>query len=107
MSQATGKPILYDFTAHWCGWCKILDAKVFENPRDAAKINGLFVPVVVMDLRREEGKNPGDVAELQSKYQVRGFPTLVVQYPDNGVSRQMVGFGGEDQVMSFLSQAKP
>lgn len=107
LSQATGKPILYDFTAHWCGWCKRMDAAVFEKPEYAAKINGLYVPVVVMDLRQEKGRNPDDVADLQSKYQVRGFPTLVVQYPNNGVSRQMVGFGGENEAMAFLTQAKP
>ncbi|HJT22949.1 MAG TPA: thioredoxin fold domain-containing protein, partial [bacterium] len=77
MSKVTGKPILYDFTAHWCGWCKILDAKVFQKPEYAAKINGLFVPVVVMDMRQEQGKNSDDVAALQSKYSVRGYPTLV------------------------------
>ncbi|HJT23553.1 MAG TPA: thioredoxin fold domain-containing protein, partial [bacterium] len=103
-SQATGKPILYDFTAHWCGWCKILDAKVFAKPEYAAKINGLFVPVVVMDMRQEQGKNSDDVAALQSKYSVRGYPTLVVQYPNNGPSRQMVGFGGEAETMAFLTK---
>lgn len=105
-SQRTHKPILYDFTAHWCGFCKIMKAKVFENPDDAAVIKNAFVPVVVMDLKHEDGKNPEDVAELQSKYQVRGFPTLVIEYPD-GTSRQMVGFRGEGQVMAFLNQPKP
>lgn len=103
-SQATGKPILYDFTAHWCGWCKILDAQVFQKPECASKINGLFIPVVVMDLRQEQGKNNDDVAALQSKYQVRGYPTLVVQYPNNGQSRVLVGFAGVDQTMAFLNQ---
>jgi thiol:disulfide interchange protein len=104
LSLATGKPILYDFTAHWCGWCKRMDAAVFDKSLDASKINSLYVPVVVMDMKQENGKNTDDVAELQSKYQVRGYPTLVVQYPNNGASRVMVGFGGEDKVMAFLAQ---
>lgn len=106
-SQKTHKPILYDFTAHWCGWCKRMDGAVFENPKDAAKINSLFIPVVVMDQRQELGKNPSDVAELQSRYGVRGFPTLVVQYPDNGRSWTLGGFGGESAVMDFLTQSRP
>lgn len=105
-SARTRKPILYDFTAEWCGFCKLMDAKVFEKADDAAKIRDRFVTVVVMDRRREEGKNPADIAELQSRYQIRGFPTLVVQYPGRGGSRQMAGFLGEDQVMAFLT-AKP
>jgi thiol:disulfide interchange protein len=104
LSQATGKPILYDFTAHWCGWCKILDARVFEIADNATKINALYVPVVVMDERQEKGKNTDDVAELQSRYKVRGYPTLVVQYPNSGASRQMVGFAGVEQTMAFLTQ---
>lgn len=103
-SQATGKPILYDFTAHWCGWCKILDGQVFEKPEYASKINSRFIPVVVMDLRQEQGRNSDDVVELQSRYKVRGFPTLVVQYPNNGTSRVLVGFAGVDQTMAFLYQ---
>lgn len=103
-SQATGKPILYDFTAHWCGWCKVLDGQVFQKTENAVAINGRFIPVVVMDMRQEQGRNNDDVAELQSRYKVRGFPTLVVQYPNNGASRQLVGFAGADQTMDFLNQ---
>jgi len=103
-SQATGKPILYDFTAHWCGWCKVLDGQVFQKPDYASKINSRYIPVVVMDMRQEQGRNNDDVAALQSKYQVRGYPTLVVQYPNNGQSRALVGFAGADQTMAFLNQ---
>lgn len=103
-SQRTGKPILYDFTAHWCGFCKLMDKNVFQVPQDASKINALYVPVVVMDVRREEGRNPQDISDLQAKYRVGGYPTLVVQYPDNGASRELVGFQGEPNVMGFLTQ---
>jgi thiol:disulfide interchange protein len=106
-SLRTGKPILYDFTAEWCHFCKIEKAQVFENPADAAKLSGVFIPVVVMDRRREEGKNPSDVNDLQTRYQIRGFPTLVVQYPGKSDFKQLVGFLGEDKVMAFLNQSKP
>jgi thiol:disulfide interchange protein len=104
LSEKTGKPILYDFKAHWCGYCKIMESQVFEKAEDAAKINSLFIPVVVMDERREKGSNLPEIDALQGKYQVGGYPTLVVQYPKNGPSREMVGFEGEPQVMAFLTQ---
>jgi thiol:disulfide interchange protein len=103
-SQRTQKPILYDFTAEWCGWCKIMDAAVFQNPDYAAKINRMYVPVVVMDRRREEGKNAPEIDGLQSKYKVRGYPSLVIQYPGKSDFKQTFGFPGADQIMSFLTQ---
>jgi thiol:disulfide interchange protein len=106
-SLRTGKPILYDFTAEWCHFCKLEKAQVFENPADVAKLKGLFIPVVVMDRAREEGRNPTDISGLQAKYQIRGFPTLVVQYPGKSDFKQLVGFVGEDKVMAFLNESKP
>jgi thiol:disulfide interchange protein len=104
LSEKTGKPILYDFKAHWCGYCKLMDEKVFEKTEYAAKINSLYIPVVVMDTQKEKGSNTPDVAQLQGKYRVGAYPTLVVQYPRNGPSRVMLGFEGEDKVMAFLTQ---
>ena len=49
IARKTGKPILYDFTAEWCGPCHLLDDAVFEDAKLAAKINEQFVPVRVTD----------------------------------------------------------
>jgi thiol:disulfide interchange protein len=98
------KCILYDFTAHWCHFCKLQDAQVFQDKTQAAFINQHFIPITVMDLVQEQGKNPQEVADLQSKYSVRGFPTLVVRYP-NDQWKKNVGFPGPDRIIQFLKNA--
>jgi thiol:disulfide interchange protein len=98
------KCILYDFTAHWCHFCKVQDAQLFEDKTQAAFINQHFIPITVMDLAREQGKNPADVAELQSKYSVQGFPTLVVRYP-NDQYKKIVGFSNVERTIQFLQNA--
>lgn len=103
-SLSTRKPILYDFTAEWCGYCKMMKSAVFEKTEDATKINRMYIPVVVMDRRREEGRNPGEISDLQSKYKIRGFPTLIIQYPDKNDYKMLPGFVNEDSVMNFLTQ---
>ncbi len=102
--QKGQKPILYDFTAEWCGFCKKMKVAVFDDKAQAAWINQSFIPVVVMDRRQETGANPPEIANLQSKYQVRGFPTLVVRYPGNDFKIE-VGFSGRDNLLQFLHGA--
>ena len=104
-SIRTHKPILYDISAEWCGPCRRLLSDVFEDPQCAARINQSFIPVRVLDRRKEEGKNPQDIEDIEKKYQLEGFPTLVVQFPDRNDSRKLVGYYGKDGTMDFLNKS--
>jgi thiol-disulfide isomerase/thioredoxin len=108
-ARASGKPILYDFTAEWCGPCKALDSDGWADPRIAAFVNESFVPVRVTDRMREEGKNPAWMDELQRKYRVSAFPTLVVAAPDGREIGITQGYGGKQKLVEFLegSRTKP
>ena len=98
------KPVLYDFTAQWCGFCKKLEADVLDDQETAGWINKSFIPVTVMDRARETGKNPAEVQELQSRYKIRGFPTLVIRFPNNDF-RIQVGYPGREPINRFLQGA--
>ncbi len=81
-ATATAKPLLYDFSAEWCGPCHMMQDEIFADARMAAKINTLYVPVRVVDRTNEEGHNSAEVDALQRRYHVDAFPTLVAASPD-------------------------
>jgi thiol-disulfide isomerase/thioredoxin len=105
-ARQSGKPILYDFTAEWCGPCRALDADGWADGRVAAYVNDSFEPARVMDRMREEGRNPPGVDELQRKYGVNAFPTLVVAAPDGREIAITQGYGGKQKLMAFLSESR-
>jgi thiol:disulfide interchange protein len=96
------RPILYDFTAEWCGPCKRMNAEVFADPALAAQISGMFVPARVLDRRQEEGANPAIVDSLQQRFAVEGFPTLLVVGPDGREAGRVLGFPGTAATMDSL-----
>ncbi|HEY1250969.1 MAG TPA: thioredoxin domain-containing protein [Thermoanaerobaculia bacterium] len=99
------KPILYDFSAAWCGPCKLLD-KDWEDPTIAETVNDGFVPARVIDRQREDGKNPADIDALQQRFEVSGFPTLVAASPDGRLIAKIEGYRGRAALVEFLKEAK-
>ena len=106
LARATGKPLLFDFTADWCQPCHMLDAEVFRNPAIAREINDRFVAVRVVDRQQEEGKNTPEVAELQRKYGVRGFPTVVFADVTGGERGRMEGFRGREEFERVMERVR-
>ena len=105
-SRSTGKPALYFFTADWCGPCHVLRDTVFSDPKAAALVRKNYIPIVVEDRSRVEGKNSEDMERLGQRFRIRGFPTLVVSRPDGKKGITVIGFPGKEISMSFLADAR-
>jgi thioredoxin-related protein len=75
------KAVLLDFTgSDWCGWCIKMDKETFSQA-DFKKFAEKNLVLVELDFPRSkpqsaEVKNQN--AELQAKYGIEGYPTLVL-----------------------------
>ena len=101
LAAMSGKPLFYEFSAEWCGPCHLMEAEVFRDAKLAALINERFIPVKLVDRRQETGTNPPDVAKLEARYQVRGFPTIVVVRTGRA-PETVFGYQGKSRFADFL-----
>ncbi len=100
------RPALYDFTAAWCMPCHRLDTEGWEDPEIAALVNASYKPARVVDREREDGRNSAPVEELQRRYSVSAFPTLVVASPDGRLIAKYEGYAGKERLRRFLEEAR-
>ena len=100
-SRRTGKPIMYDFTADWCPPCKKMKREVFGDRESADEINDKFIPVYAMD----DGPDADAVEQLQKRYGIKAFPTLVIVSPDGSKTEASRGYGGKERTLQFLRDA--
>lgn len=104
-AKKTGKPILYFFTADWCGPCHILKESVFSEKAMAQRIDKEFVPVVLQDTSREGGTIPPEMIRLAQKFEIQGFPTLVVARPEGKKAVKLAGWIGRDKTVDWIGYA--
>lgn len=109
------KSLLVDFTgSDWCHWCIKLDEEVFAHEAFKKGVAEKFV-LVELDFPRDKSKVSEATikqnAELQKKYNVKGFPTILLMNA-NGTPFAKTGYqagGPEKYVQSldaFLKEGK-
>lgn len=82
----SGQPVLVDFTAVWCGPCKMLDPIVQQLASEWAG----KVKVVKLDV--------DDNPELAMQYQVMGVPTLML-FVKGQPSQRITGYLPKDRII--------
>ncbi len=105
-ARQTNRPLLYDFTAAWCAPCRRLDSEGWADARIAAVVNESFIPARVVDRSREDGNNPAWIGELERRYSVAAFPTLIVADASGREIARMEGYMGKERLVEFLDEAR-
>lgn len=89
------KHMLLDFTgSDWCGWCIKIDKEIFAKP-DFKSLGEKRLILVELDF--PQGKTLPDAvksqnSELQLKFKVNGYPTLVLLSPAGKEVTRWEGF---------------
>ncbi len=89
-----GKAVLVDFTgSDWCGWCIRLRKDVFDKPEFAeyAKDKFVLMEVDVPNNPKFDRELLKRNQELCEKYQISGFPTIMVMTPEGEIVGGFVG----------------
>ena len=109
-AKVNNKLVLLDFTgSDWCGWCILLDREVFSKPqfKEYASKNLVLVEVDFPKMKPMSEEIRRQNLSLAQRYQIQGFPTIVVLNGDG----QVVGAfgymkGGPDAVIAELEKMR-
>jgi len=97
-AQSEGKPVLVNFYADWCVWCKRLDSTTLRDAKVAALLSDRVI-AVQLDV-------DGDGRELSNEYRVDGLPTVLILDPSGREIGRIPGYmaptGFLERVEGFL-----
>jgi thioredoxin-related protein len=105
-AKANRKLLLLDFTgSDWCGFCFQLDKAILSQPefKDYANKNLILVEIDFPRRKAQSVETKKQNQELATRYQIEGFPTLVLL---NGEGKTVWRYDGlyTGGVAAFLAE---
>ncbi|HOI71723.1 MAG TPA: thioredoxin family protein [Methanobacterium sp.] len=91
-AKNTNKLVLVDVYAPWCGYCKEMDKNTFQNPQVQEKLSNYVLVKVNGD------ENP----DFVMKYQIYGYPTVLILDPDGNIVKTVSGYQEPDDFINML-----
>lgn len=98
-AQRQKKPIFVDVYTTWCGPCKQLDNKVFNQQKVGDYFNAQFLCVKI-DAEKGYG------LEFAKQYQITSFPSLLFFTSSGEIAFKSLGFKDVDPMLATGRQAK-
>jgi thioredoxin-related protein len=103
------KKVLLDFTgSDWCGWCKKIDAEVFDTQKfkDYAAKHLVLVKVDFPRSTPQSAEIKAQNEKLKNQHKVNGFPTLLVVDAKGKKTWEQSGYrpGGADAFIKALGK---
>ena len=87
----SGKPVLVDYWAEWCGPCKMI-APILDE-----------VSAAYQDKLQIAKMNVDENREIPAKFGIRGIPTLML-FKDGQLAATKVGAMSKAQLTAFIDQ---
>lgn len=96
-ARKSGKPVLVDLFAQWCGWCKTMEREVFTQQAFQTYAERFVLLRVDVD-------DGGDGSELQRRFSANSLPTLLLLDPKRALLGKIEGFMETDRLISRLDR---
>lgn len=90
----TGKRVFVDFETTWCGPCKQMDQFVYT----AADVVAAAADLIAIKLDGDEQR------ALVQRFEVKGYPTLLLLDAKGAVQRRAVGYQGVAAMVQFFAR---
>ena len=90
LARASGRPLLIEFRAKWCGACELMDRHTWNDPAVQEEVAARFVPLEMdFDTREDRAR----------RFHVRELPTILLV---SSRTRRVSGFVGPGEMLKFL-----